>query len=87
MEEIKEQKKLSYEELEGVAVQLQQRCVMLENKLRAINIASTRLNYLFKVIEFGNMFTDEFVDKCCTEVEELLTIDTSIVQDEEVTEK
>lgn len=86
MEETKEQKKLSYEELEGVAVQLQQRCIMLENKIRAIDVTSTRLNYLFKVIEFNDMFTEEFVDKCCTEIEELLTLDTA-VEDEEVTEK
>lgn len=86
MEETKEQKKLSYEELEGVAVQLQQRCMMLENKLRAIDMTSTRLNYLFKVIEFSDMFTEEFVDACCTEIEELLTIEPS-VEDEEVTEK
>lgn len=86
MEETKEQKKLSYEELEGVAVQLQQRCMMLENKIRAIDVTSTRLNYLFKVMEFSDMFTEEFVDKCCTEIEELLTLDTA-VEDEEVTEK
>lgn len=86
MEETNEKKKLSYEELEGVAVQLQQRCMMLENKFRAIDVASTRLNYLFKVMEFSDMFTEDFVDKCCTEIEDLLTLDTS-VEDEEVTEK
>lgn len=86
MEETKEQKKLSYEELEGVALQLQQRCMIVENKLRAIDATSTRLNYLFKVMEFSDMFTEDFVDKCCTEIEELLTLDTS-VSDEEVTEK
>lgn len=86
MEETKEQKKLSYEELERVALQLQQRCIMAENKLRVIDMTSTRLNYLFKVMEFSEMFTEEFVDKCCTEIEELLTLDTA-VEDEEVTEK
>lgn len=86
MEETKEQKKLSYEELERVALQLQQKCIMAENKLRVIDMTSTRLNYLFKVMEFSEMFTEEFVDKCCTEIEELLTLDTA-VEDEEVTEK
>lgn len=87
MEENKEQKKLSYEELERAAVQLQQRYVMLENKLRSIDLVSTRLNYLFKVMEFNSMFTKEFVDKSSCEIEELLTIDTPEAEKEETTDK
>lgn len=76
MEEQKNiQEKLSYEKLEEVAVQLQQRCAMLENKLRSIDLVSIRLNYLFKVLEIKSSFSEEFVNKCSKEVEEILTVE------------
>lgn len=76
MEEQKNiQEKLSYEKLEEVAVQLQQRCAMLENKLRSIDLISIRLNYLFKVLEVKSSFSEEFVNKCSKEVEDLLTVE------------
>ena len=78
MEEQKNnQEKLSYEKLEEVAVQLQQRCAMLENKLRSIDLVSIRLNYLFKVLEVKSSFSEEFVNKCSKEVEEILTVEES----------
>lgn len=73
MEEQKmEQKKLSYEELEKVAVQLQQKCRTLENNLRNIDMASIRLNFLLKALEVKEVFSKEFIDKCSKEVEEIL---------------
>ena len=45
-----EPNKLSYEELEKVAMEAQQRMMMMENRLRSIDFASMRLNWLFKVI-------------------------------------
>lgn len=76
MEEQKNnQEKLSYEKLEEVAVQLQQTCAMLENKLRSIDLISIRLNYLFKVLEVKSSFSEEFVNKCSKEVEEILTVE------------
>lgn len=76
-ENSKEQKKLSYEELENVAVQLQHRCVELERKLREISVASFRLDYLFKVIENKDNFSSDFVGDCVKEVEDILTIKDS----------
>lgn len=76
-ENSKEQKKLSYEELENVAVQLQRRCVELERKLRDIGIASFRLEYLFKVIENKDNFSSDFIGDCIKEVEDILTIKDS----------
>lgn len=32
-----------------------------------------RLDYLFKVVENATMFDEEFVDKCTTEIKELMT--------------
>lgn len=68
-------KKLSYEELEQVAMQFQQRANMLDSQLRNINMVSLRLSYLLKVIEHSEKFSSEFASKCIQEVEELLTLD------------
>lgn len=74
-EQKKEQEKLSYEKLEEAAVQLQQRCVMLENKLRSIDMVSVRLNYLLKVVEIKGVFSEDFVAKCSREIEDLLILE------------
>lgn len=67
--------KLTYEQLEQVAMQLQQRLVIAENKLRSIDFAAMRLTWLFKVIENKSSFSAEYVDKCAKEVEKILTIE------------
>lgn len=74
-EQKKEQEKLSYEKLEEAAVQLQQRCVMLENKLRSIDMISVRLNYLLRVVEIKDVFSEEFIARCSKEIEDLLTLE------------
>lgn len=80
MEEAKETKetkepKLSYEQLEQVAMQLQQRLVMAESKLRGIDFATMRLTWLFKVLENKELLSPAFVEKAAKEIENLLTID------------
>lgn len=67
------EQKLSYEQLNNVAVQLQQRCAMLENRLRSIDLASMRLNYLLRVVEIKEAFSDDFIAKCSKEIEDMLT--------------
>lgn len=67
--------KLTYEQLEQAAMQLQQRLIMVENKLRSIDFASMRLTWLFKVIENKGSFSMEFIDKCADEIKNLLTIE------------
>lgn len=74
-EEKREQAKLSYEQLENVASQLQQRCAFLEKKIMSIDITSYRLNYLFKVIKHSEAFPIDFVSKCSKEIEDLLTLE------------
>lgn len=76
MEETKETSpKLTYEQLEQAAMQLQQRLMMVESRLRSIDFASTRLTWLFRVLENKESFTTEFVSKCTEEIENLLTIE------------
>lgn len=78
MEENKENitaEKMTYEQLEQAAMQLQQRLMMAESKLRSIDFASMRLTWLFKVIENGKVFDKDFSDKCVSEIKELLTLE------------
>lgn len=68
--------KMSYEQLENVAHQLSEQSRQLYMKLQAANMNNVfkRLDYLFKVIENGHMFNQAFVDKCVSEIEELITV-------------
>lgn len=86
MEEKKETnpEKMTYEQLEQAAMQLQQRLVIAENRLRSIDLASMRLTWLFKVIENSTIFESEFTTKCVDEVKELMTIDNIEEYQEEV---
>lgn len=74
MEETKKEE-LSYEELKNVAIQLQQRCAMLEKQLKGIDLGAIRLNYLFKVVKYKEAFPVEFAEQCIKEVQEMLTIE------------
>lgn len=67
---------MSYEQLENVAHQLSNQTKQLYAKLQEANMFNTfkRLDYLFKVIEDAHAFNEEFVSKCVTEVEDLMTI-------------
>lgn len=87
-EKSKEQEKLSYEELEKVALQMQQRCeqlfqrcTYLERRLEEINATSLRLEYLFKVIKHKDSFSSDFSGDCIKEIEEILTIKNSNTED------
>lgn len=85
MEETKEMTpaKPTYEQLEQVALQLQQRLMMVENKLKTIDFASMRLTWLFRVLDKTDYFTLEFVEKCAKEIEALLTIDEEVTDESE----
>ena len=68
--------KISYEQLEGVAHQLSEQNRQLFAKLQELNMTNMfkRLDYLFKVIENGHMFGQDFLEKCIAEVESLMTV-------------
>ena len=68
--------KLSYEQLENVAHQLSEQTKQLYMKLQAANMSNMfkRLDYLFKVVENGHMFKQDFLEKCIDEIEEIMTV-------------
>lgn len=68
--------KMSYEQLENVAHQLSEQNRQLFNKLQELNMSNVfkRLDYLFKVIESGHMFNEDFLGKCIHEIEDLMTV-------------
>lgn len=78
MEENKEVKKLSYEELEKLANDLYAKCNELSTALQNSNMqnAFLRLDYLFKVVENKLSFTAEFVKHCIEEIQTMMTIKT-----------
>ena len=68
--------KLSYEQLENVAHQLSEQAKQLYMKLQSANMSNMfkRLDYLFKVVENGHMFKQDFLEKCIAEIEEIMTV-------------
>lgn len=68
--------KMSYEQLENVAHQLSEQNRQLFAKLQELNMANIfkRLDYLFKVIENGHMFKQDFFEKCIAEIEDIITV-------------
>ena len=68
--------KLTYEQLEALAHQLSDQSRKLYMQLQEANKTNLfeRLNYLFKVLKYSGSFRIEFVDKCVSEIEELMTI-------------
>lgn len=74
--QVQRPEKMSYEQLENVAHQLSEQNRQLFAKLQELNMASIfkRLDYLFKVVENGHMFKQDFLEKCIAEVESLMTV-------------
>lgn len=85
MEDNKEVKELTYEQLKAVAERLQQDNDMLYAKLQQFGTTTIfkRLDYLFKVIENEISFDKDFVDKCVKEVVEIMTPAKEETQTEE----
>lgn len=76
--------KMSYEQLENVAHQLSEQAKQLYMKLQAANMSNMfkRLDYLFKVVENGHMFKQDFLEKCIAEIEETMTIPEDTEEEE-----
>ena len=68
--------KMSYEQLENIAHQLSEQAKQLYMKLQAANMSNMfkRLDYLFKIVENGHMFKQDYLEKCIAEIEELMTV-------------
>lgn len=74
--QVQRPEKMSYEQLENVAHQLSEQNRQLFVKLQELNMANMfkRLDYLFKVVENGHMFKQDFFEKCIAEIENLMTV-------------
>ena len=68
--------KLSYEQLEEVARQMEGQLRQVYAKLQEANMNNLfkRLDFLFKVLETEHMFPLDFVKKCTDEIKSILTI-------------
>ena len=68
--------KLSYEQLEEVARQMEGQLRQVYAKLQEANMSNLfkRLDFLFKVLETEHMFPLAFVQKCADEIKSILTI-------------
>lgn len=74
MEENK--KKLSYEELENVAAQLQQENMQFRQMINQVNYNNffKRLDYLFEVLKLSHMFPQEFTTDCSDEIMQCMKV-------------
>lgn len=79
--------KMSYEQLEQVAHQLSEQARQLYGQLQKSNLSNMfkRLDYLFKVVENGHMFKQDFLDKCIKEIEDIMTVSEETENSEEET--
>jgi hypothetical protein len=76
MEEKKENKKLTYEQLNDACNQLLQQNQQLAGRNRELEsfVMFKRLDYLFKVLEHTTMFPNAFLISCANEIKEALTV-------------
>ena len=74
--QVQRPEKMSYGQLENVAHQLSEQNRQLFAKLQELNMANMfkRLDYLFKVVESGHMFKQDFLEKCIAEIESLMIV-------------
>ena len=71
------QQKLTYEQLNEACAQLYQQNQNYIRQMQEMNAAlmSKRLEYLFKVLEYGIHFNEDFVEECVKEISETLHVD------------
>ena len=85
--QVKRPEKMSYDQLESVAHQLSEQNRQMFAKIQELNMANVfkRLDYLFKVIENGHMFKQDFFEKCIAEIESIMTVPEQEEKPETVT--
>lgn len=68
--------KLTYEELNNVCHQLSEQSRTLYQQLQEANLNNVfrRLDYLFAVLDKHEFFDNSFVEKCATEIVNMITI-------------
>lgn len=85
--ETEQPQKMSYEQLEQVAHQLSEQARQLYGQLQKSNMTNMfkRLDYLFRVVENGHMFKQDFLDRCVKEIEDIMTVPEETENSEEET--
>lgn len=85
--ETEQPQKMSYEQLEQIAHQLSEQARQLYGQLQKSNLSNMfkRLDYLFKVVENGHMFKQDFLDRCVKEIEDIMTVPEEPENSEEET--
>ncbi len=68
-----QRKEPTVEELKNYCNQLFQQRNELANQLTQITNITTKIPWLFKVVEFKDVFDDEFVKGCIEELQAILT--------------
>ena len=83
MGEVKEEKKMTYDELKNICGQLQQQNAFMREQLAKANteVSFKMMEYAFKVLENDKFFDPEFVQSISQEIQKSLAIP------EEVSEK
>jgi predicted nuclease with TOPRIM domain len=73
---VEQKPQATYEQLNNYAVHLEIENKQLRRKIDELNVTNIleRLKYLFKVVEIGDKFSVEFLNKCTKEIENLMTI-------------
>ena len=84
----KEENKLTYEQLEQVAGNLNAQCQQLHSQLRSAQNTIAQVNeigMLLDILGRSEHFTEKFVTRCSAKIEELVTkvLDASDKQEEE----
>ena len=74
--EEKQEKKLTYEQLNDACNQLvqQNRQLIVRNRELEQFAMNKRLDYLFKVLEFSKEFSSDFVGNCASEIASAMVI-------------
>ena len=85
--QVKRPEKMSYDQLESVAHQLSEQNRQMFAKIQELNMVNMfkRLDYLFKVVENGHMFKQDFFEKCIAEIESIMTVPEQEEEPETVT--
>jgi hypothetical protein len=87
-----EQKKLTYEQLEQVAGNLQRQCQQMYDQLReAQNVINNfnEVEMLLYILDKSEYFKAEFTDRCAAKIQEVITkaLDASEKREEEDSKK
>lgn len=77
------EEKLNNEQLTSALKMYQQKAYIAEQQLAAINFATVRLEYLFKVLNCHTLFPEEFIKECSEEIMKILDIKDNVEETKE----